>query len=143
MWRRSYLLLVVIRLWFALSPSYLHPDENFQGPEVIAGESPPLCVAPPSRLFCACHARHSASHRAESLWQPIFTLPPIADRPYWLQAKSLATPCDEHGNLQPTIPFEASFRYGPSMDYRCFCCAGFGSATARMARFHPSSSSGP
>lgn len=37
MWRRTYLLLVLIRLWFALSPSYLHPDENFQGPEVIAG----------------------------------------------------------------------------------------------------------
>lgn len=37
MWRRTYLLLVAIRLWFALSPSYLHPDENFQGPEVIAG----------------------------------------------------------------------------------------------------------
>lgn len=38
MWRRTYLLLLVVRLWFALSPSYLHPDENFQGPEVIAGE---------------------------------------------------------------------------------------------------------
>ncbi|KAL3964382.1 hypothetical protein ACCO45_001386 [Purpureocillium lilacinum] len=38
MWRRTYLLLVLIRLWFALSPSYLHPDENFQGPEVIAGQ---------------------------------------------------------------------------------------------------------
>lgn len=37
MWRRTYLLLVLVRLWFALSPSYLHPDENFQGPEVIAG----------------------------------------------------------------------------------------------------------
>lgn len=37
MWRRTYLTLVLIRLWFALSPSYLHPDENFQGPEVIAG----------------------------------------------------------------------------------------------------------
>ena len=37
MWRRVYLLLVLVRLWFALSPSYLHPDENFQGPEVIAG----------------------------------------------------------------------------------------------------------
>lgn len=31
-------LLLLVRLWFALSPSYLHPDENFQGPEVIAGE---------------------------------------------------------------------------------------------------------
>lgn len=38
MWRRTYLLLILVRLWFALSPSYLHPDENFQGPEVIAGE---------------------------------------------------------------------------------------------------------
>ncbi len=32
------LVLVIIRLWFAFSPSYLHPDENFQGPEVIAGK---------------------------------------------------------------------------------------------------------
>jgi hypothetical protein len=37
MWRRTYLALVLVRLWFACSPSYLHPDENFQGPEVIAG----------------------------------------------------------------------------------------------------------
>lgn len=39
MWRRTYLLLILVRLYFALSPSYLHPDENFQGPEVIAGKS--------------------------------------------------------------------------------------------------------
>ena len=39
MWRRAYLFLVLVRLYFALSPSYLHPDENFQGPEVIAGMS--------------------------------------------------------------------------------------------------------
>ncbi|KAF2668967.1 glycosyltransferase family 22 protein [Microthyrium microscopicum] len=38
MWRRLYLLLLVVRLYFALSPSYLHPDENFQGPEVVAGQ---------------------------------------------------------------------------------------------------------
>ena len=38
MWRRSYLLLLLVRLYFAVSPSYIHPDENFQGPEVIAGE---------------------------------------------------------------------------------------------------------
>lgn len=38
MWRRAYLSLVLVRLYFALSPSYLHPDENFQGPEVIAGK---------------------------------------------------------------------------------------------------------
>src|SRR3954471_18985845 len=39
MWRRTYLLLLILRVYFALSPSYLHPDEVFQGPEVIAGES--------------------------------------------------------------------------------------------------------
>lgn len=39
MWRRLYLLLLLVRIYFALSPSYIHPDENFQGPEVIAGES--------------------------------------------------------------------------------------------------------
>lgn len=37
MWRRTYLALVLLRLYFAVSPSYLHPDEHFQGPEVIAG----------------------------------------------------------------------------------------------------------
>jgi phosphatidylinositol glycan class Z len=42
MWRRAYLFLVLVRLYFALSPSYLHPDENFQGPEVIAGTSSPF-----------------------------------------------------------------------------------------------------
>ncbi|EKD17906.1 Alg9-like mannosyltransferase [Drepanopeziza brunnea f. sp. 'multigermtubi' MB_m1] len=40
MWRRAYLFLVLVRLYFSLSPSYLHPDENFQGPEVIAARCP-------------------------------------------------------------------------------------------------------
>ena len=40
MWTRTYLALVVVRLYLALQPSYIHPDENFQGPEVIAGMSP-------------------------------------------------------------------------------------------------------
>ncbi|GAB7362381.1 hypothetical protein MBLNU230_g2706t1 [Neophaeotheca triangularis] len=38
MWRRLYLALALVRLYFALSPSYIHPDEHFQGPEIIAGE---------------------------------------------------------------------------------------------------------
>lgn len=38
MWTRIYLLLLIVRFYFALSPSYIHPDENFQGPEVIAGK---------------------------------------------------------------------------------------------------------
>jgi hypothetical protein len=37
---------VLVRLYFALSPSYLHPDENFQGPEVIAG----MCVPSPESV---------------------------------------------------------------------------------------------
>ncbi|OKL61674.1 GPI mannosyltransferase 4 [Talaromyces atroroseus] len=37
MWRRAYLLLLLIRVYFALSPSYVHPDEHFQSLEVFAG----------------------------------------------------------------------------------------------------------
>ncbi|KAF3203381.1 alpha 1,2 mannosyltransferase [Orbilia oligospora] len=36
--RRLYLSLALARLYFALTPSYIHPDEHFQGPEVVAGE---------------------------------------------------------------------------------------------------------
>lgn len=42
MWTRTYLALLVVRLYLALQPSYIHPDENFQGPEVIAGMMLPL-----------------------------------------------------------------------------------------------------
>ncbi|KAL8679221.1 MAG: hypothetical protein Q9186_004463 [Xanthomendoza sp. 1 TL-2023] len=38
MWRRTYLLLLLVRIYLAISPSYIHPDENFQGPEIIAGQ---------------------------------------------------------------------------------------------------------
>ena len=38
MWRRLYLLLLAVRLYFALQPSYIHPDEHFQGPEVMASK---------------------------------------------------------------------------------------------------------
>lgn len=38
MWTRTYLVLLAARFYFAISPSYIHPDENFQGPEVIAGK---------------------------------------------------------------------------------------------------------
>ncbi|WPG97572.1 Hypothetical protein R9X50_00034900 [Acrodontium crateriforme] len=33
-----YFLLAIARLYFATLPSYIHPDEHFQGPEVIIGE---------------------------------------------------------------------------------------------------------
>lgn len=44
MWTRTYLVLLLVRLYLALSPSYIHPDENFQGPEVIAGMSSKLAT---------------------------------------------------------------------------------------------------
>lgn len=52
-------MLILVRVYFALSPSYLHPDENFQGPEVIAGTSarraflmrPRLTTRSRTRLF--------------------------------------------------------------------------------------------
>jgi len=37
MLRSVYLFLVLVRLYFAIVPSYIHPDEHFQGPEVITG----------------------------------------------------------------------------------------------------------
>ncbi|KAK9456372.1 Alg9-like mannosyltransferase family-domain-containing protein [Dipodascopsis uninucleata] len=37
-WRLTYLILLIIRLYYTISPSYIHPDEHFQGPEVLAGE---------------------------------------------------------------------------------------------------------
>lgn len=59
MWRRTYLFLLAVRLFFALTPSYLHPDENFQGPEVIAGttvllQSCGLLRAVPSNWLKLC-----------------------------------------------------------------------------------------
>jgi GPI mannosyltransferase 4 len=45
MWRRAYLVLIFVRIYFALCPSYLHPDENFQGPEVIAGKMRAVLLA--------------------------------------------------------------------------------------------------
>lgn len=37
MWRRAYLFILLIRIYFALSPSYVHPDEHFQSLEPFAG----------------------------------------------------------------------------------------------------------
>lgn len=39
MWRLVYLFLLFVRIYLALCPSYLHPDEIFQGPEPIAGNA--------------------------------------------------------------------------------------------------------
>ncbi|KAI1344283.1 GPI mannosyltransferase 4 [Xylariaceae sp. FL0016] len=78
MWRRTYLLLVLVRLWFALSSSYLHPDENFQGPEVIAGQ----IFSYPVRLtweFTSDHPIRSVF----PLW-PVYGLPMLLLRWLWI-----------------------------------------------------------
>ncbi|KAI0166580.1 GPI mannosyltransferase 4 [Xylariaceae sp. FL1272] len=78
MWRRTYLFLVVVRLWFALSSSYLHPDENFQGPEVIAGQ----IFKYPVRLtweFTSDHPIRSVF----PLW-PVYGLPMLLLRWLWV-----------------------------------------------------------
>ncbi|KAI0506790.1 GPI mannosyltransferase 4 [Xylaria bambusicola] len=78
MWRRAYLLLILVRLWFALSSSYLHPDENFQGPEVIAGQ----IFKYPVRLtweFTSDHPIRSVF----PLW-PVYGLPMLLLRWLWI-----------------------------------------------------------
>ncbi|PGH06466.1 hypothetical protein AJ80_08160 [Polytolypa hystricis UAMH7299] len=64
MWRRSYLLLLLIRVYFAFSASYLHPDENFQGPEVFA-----------NRIY---------SYPAKLTWEFTSTYPIRSIFPLWL-----------------------------------------------------------
>ncbi|KAI1504238.1 Alg9-like mannosyltransferase [Biscogniauxia marginata] len=78
MWRRAYLFLIVVRLWFALSSSYLHPDEHFQGPEVIAGQ----IFSYPVRLtweFTSDHPIRSVF----PLW-PVYGLPMLLLRWLWI-----------------------------------------------------------
>ncbi|KAI9711958.1 MAG: alpha 1,2 mannosyltransferase [Chrysothrix sp. TS-e1954] len=77
MWRRLYLLLALVRLFFALSPSYLHPDEHFQGPEVIAGR----IFGYPVHHTWEFHST-SPIRSAFSLW-PTYGLPMLIARWLW------------------------------------------------------------
>jgi phosphatidylinositol glycan class Z len=58
MWRRLYFWLLLVRFYFALQPSYIHPDEHFQGPEVMAGI--PFIIPPNIQLANTKKARYSA-----------------------------------------------------------------------------------
>ncbi|OTB11944.1 glycosyltransferase family 22 protein [Daldinia sp. EC12] len=92
MWRRIYIFLLVVRLWFALKPSYLHPDENFQGPEVIAGQ----IFSYPVRLtweFTSDHPIRSVF----PLW-PVYGLPMVLLK--WLWAGY-----GEDGDIPPIAVF--------------------------------------
>lgn len=79
MWRRTYLLLLLVRFYFAISPSYIHPDENFQGPEVIAGS-----------LFSFPHHltwEFTSDHPVRSvfpLW-PVYGFPMVVLRWVWTE----------------------------------------------------------
>lgn len=81
MWRRIYFLLILVRIYFALSPSYLHPDENFQGPEVIAGKL--------FNILSACSATDARTGRVFSYpvhetWEFTSTNPIRSAFPLWL-----------------------------------------------------------
>ncbi|RMZ78601.1 hypothetical protein DV738_g3753, partial [Chaetothyriales sp. CBS 135597] len=87
MWRRTYLLLWFIRLYFALSPSYLHPDEVFQGPEVIAGS----VLGYPNRKTWEWTSS-TPIRSVFPLW-PVYGLPMLLLQ--WL------VPGDSNGNVDP------------------------------------------
>ncbi|KAI1487780.1 Alg9-like mannosyltransferase [Biscogniauxia mediterranea] len=78
MWRRAWLLLIAVRLWFALSSSYLHPDEHFQGPEVIAGQ----IFNYPVRLTWEFTSEHPI-RSVFPLW-PVYGLPMLLLRWLWI-----------------------------------------------------------
>ncbi|KAL7918902.1 glycosyltransferase family 22 protein [Trichoderma austrokoningii] len=92
MWRRTYLLLVLIRLWFALSPSYLHPDENFQGPEVIAGQ-----------IF-SYPVRHTWEFTSENPIRSVFPLWPVYGLPMLL-LRWLWVGNGQDGDIPPIVVF--------------------------------------
>ncbi|KAI5294339.1 alpha 1,2 mannosyltransferase [Ascosphaera acerosa] len=47
MFRRLYLLLLLVRIYFVFAPSYIHPDEHFQGPEIITSQIYGFPSSPP------------------------------------------------------------------------------------------------
>ena len=116
MWRRTYLFLVLVRLWFALSPSYLHPDENFQGPEVIAGMCPGPVLECRTTLGVPGVAQRSPLHISRGHGADCAVL----------QGKSSATQSGTLGNLRATARYEAYSHYGPFTGCRCSCCGGYG-----------------
>ncbi|KAI1611931.1 alpha 1,2-mannosyltransferase Smp3 [Exophiala viscosa] len=87
MWRLIYLFLLFVRIFFALSPSYLHPDEIFQGPEPVSGY---LFPYPNHRTW-----EWTSSHPIRSvfpLW-PFYGLPMALMKWVWAQ--------DEDGLVDP------------------------------------------
>lgn len=83
MWRRAYVLLALLRLYFALSPSYLHPDEHFQGPEVLAGRQTWTWWRANVRLFLTTAGRIFQQPVHET-WEFSSTTPVRSIFPLWI-----------------------------------------------------------
>lgn len=83
MWRRIYLLLALLRLYFAVSPSYLHPDEHFQGPEVITGASLPNSL-PTVGINLTRWTGHIFSYPTHLTWEFTAANPIRSVFPLWL-----------------------------------------------------------
>ena len=141
MWRRTYLFLVLVRLYLALSSSYLHPDENFQGPEVIAG-MPTFTVtfSDATRADCALVAlrrgpRSSLSQRVKATGPSLgckldYTNLRVTKHDALTsisgQVRSSTTRCDTLGSSRPRTLSEAFSHYGPPTACRCSSCDGSG-----------------
>lgn len=107
MWRRLYLFLLLVRVYFALSPSYIHPDEHFQGLEVIAGT---VFQASPRRSAITLLPHHT----------PLAD-PSLVDN-LSAQVIFLVGRLQGHGNSVLRIPFAASFHCGLHMACPCSFC---------------------
>ena len=82
MWRRTYFLLLFVRLYFAIQPSYLHPDEAFQGPEIIAStRSPALELSEALLILYIGRLFLFPSHRT---WEWTVAQPIRSVFPLWL-----------------------------------------------------------
>ena len=119
MWTRIYLTLVAIRLYFALSPSYIHPDENFQGPEVIAGKSQASTAHHSRRTWLQSLSSSHDDATAQQHYQRLIA-------PFSLQAKSSRFRTTVPGNSLRQVQYAASSHYGPFTASRWRCCGGSG-----------------
>ena len=84
MWRRLYFLLIIVRIYFALSPSYLHPDENFQGPEVVAGMPCLSCTKHLAFFILTPTTGRVFSYPVHETWEFTSEYPIRSTFPLWL-----------------------------------------------------------
>ena len=126
MWTRTYLVLLLVRVYFATSPSYIHPDEDFQGPEVIAGESfPSLLLRLKKRRSSSLqdHQKNSAKNSAPapiplkllSIFNSHRFIPLILH----MQGELSISRTVRHGNFPLPTQSAAALHYGRFIPYPC------------------------